>query len=33
MLYLDDDKWDGNNYITLRAIKEVKYGIFDDLII
>ena len=33
MLYLYDGKWDRNNCITLRAIKEIKYGVFDDLII
>lgn len=32
MLYLYDSKWDRNNCITLRAIKEIKYGVFDDLI-
>lgn len=30
MLYLYDGKGDGNNWITLRAIKEIKYRISDD---
>lgn len=30
MLYLYDGKGDGNNWIILRVIKEIKYGIFDD---